>query len=241
MWEDKKENLQISQNDQMQKIPEAGQEISFKPGKLKLAFFLVIAILFLLSALQGPVLKKIGGFLILEHPEEKTDLIVCLAGGNVDRGLATADAYNKGLAPKVYISKEQLPDGYKKLIQKGVNYPRTIDLLADALEQLGVPGRSIFISDKIVISTYDEAMILKGFVEGTGIKSFMVITSPSHSKRAFLTFKKVFENNDLKIIMRPSPYSEFRSEDWWKKRKYIRDVIIEYQKLVYYVLKYHTF
>jgi hypothetical protein len=35
----------------------------------------------------------------------------------------------------------------------------------------------------------------------------------------------------------PTPYSKFRPEDWWKTRGYVREVIMEYQKLIYYKVK----
>ena len=42
---------------------------------------------------------------------------------------------------------------------------------------------------------------------------------------------------DFRITVVPTPYSKFRAEDWWKKRRYVREVIIEYQKLIYYKAK----
>jgi len=38
--------------------------------------------------------------------------------------------------------------------------------------------------------------------------------------------------------MMPSYYSGFRADDWWKTNKHIKELIIEYQKLVYYTIKY---
>jgi len=39
------------------------------------------------------------------------------------------------------------------------------------------------------------------------------------------------------IMMMPSQYTDFRPDNWWKKEKYVNEVIIEYQKLIYYTLK----
>jgi hypothetical protein len=76
---------------------------------------------------------------VVSYPPEKSDLIVCLGGNNVDRGLATADAYEMGLAPKIYIVREELPDGYRELKQRGIQYPESMDLLVMILKGLGVP------------------------------------------------------------------------------------------------------
>ena len=70
-----------------------------------------------------------------------------------------------------------------------------------------------------------------------GYSSLILITSPTHTRRVWLTFKKVFEGEDIRLHVVPTPYSRFRAEDWWKSRKYTREVILEYQKLIFYVLK----
>jgi hypothetical protein len=48
----------------------------------------------------------------------------------------------------------------------------------------------------------------------------------------------VFEKDEMVIMMMPSKYTDFRPDGWWKKGKYVNEVLIEYQKLVYYTLKY---
>jgi uncharacterized SAM-binding protein YcdF (DUF218 family) len=89
-----------------------------------------------------------------------------------------------------------------------------------------------------VNSTFDEAEYIRDLIAERRNKSIILITSPVHSRRAWLTFKKVFEETDVRILVLPSSYSEFNPEDWWTQRKYVREVIIEYQKLIYYAFKY---
>lgn len=190
-----------------------------------------------LSYYSGPLLVRLGQYLVLAHSPEKSDIIVCLAGNNVERGLAAADAYRKGLAPKILLTREELPDGYNLLRDKGVEYPETIDLLEKILVGLGVPRSDLIITDEPVKSTLDEATLVKGVVEREGFRSLLIITSPTHSRRSWITFRKVIQKDNVRILMMPSPYSDFRAEDWWKKRKYLREVIVEYEKLIYYYFK----
>jgi hypothetical protein len=44
------------------------------------------------------------------------------------------------------------------------------------------------------------------------------------------------EKEGVRIQVAPSPYSGFRAEDWWKTRRYVREVIVEYQKLLFYAV-----
>jgi uncharacterized SAM-binding protein YcdF (DUF218 family) len=207
-------------------------------SRLKWIFFAFVVIYSLLSYLHAPILTCLGEYLIVKHSPQESDLIVCLAGGNVDRGLTTADAFQKGLAPCIFMAREEPDDGYDQLREKRIDYPDSVDLMVMLLEQLGI-SRSVFLtSDRAVNSTFDEAEYIRDLIAERGDKSIILITSPVHSRRAWLTFKKVFEETDVRILVLPSSYSEFNPEDWWTQRKYVREVIIEYQKLIYYAFKY---
>jgi len=217
---------------------EPGKEKTGKPSLIKWAFFLVVIIYFLISYYHVPILTRLGQYLIVEHPPRKTDLIVCLSGGNIERGLAAADAYEKGLGAHIFIAREELPDGYSLLKKKGIDYPESIALMTMLLKKLGVPESALVISDDAAQSTFNEARMVRDLVKERGYRSFILITSPTHSRRALLTFKRVFEDQKVHILVLPSSYSEFRPGDWWKKRRYVREVILEYEKLLFYVLKY---
>ena len=211
---------------------------NWKQDLLKWILFLFAVIYVLLSYYHAPILTRVGRFLVVEHPPQKSDLIVCLAGANVERGLAVADAYQKELAPRIFIAIEELPDSYELLKEKGLEYPRGVDLLVKILMTLRVPQSAILISDGPVKSTIEEAGVIKKVVEEKGYQSILVITSPTHTRRAWLTYRKVFEKSDVRILMLSTPYSKFNPEDWWKKRRYVRAVILEYQKLIFYLLRY---
>ena len=209
-----------------------------RPSLLKWLFFLFAIIYIFLSYYHAPILTRLGRYLIVEHPPQKSDLIICLAGENVDRGLAVVDAYKKGLAPRIFMVREEPPDGYELLKERGVNYPENVDLMIMLLEGLGVPKSAFLASDRYVKSTFEEAKLVRDFVNSGGYRSLILITSPIHSRRAWLSFRKVFDKTDVRILVLTSPYSEFKPEDWWKERRYLKEVIIEYEKLIYYCLKY---
>jgi len=221
----------------MEPIEPEGKRIN-RQDLLKWAFFLLALVYILLSYYHAPILIHLGRYLIVEHDPQKCDLIVCMAGGNIERGLAAAEAYEKGFAPHIYISKEEPPDGYELLKNRDIDYPESIDLMIILLEGLRVPRSAILISDGVVRSTWEEAMAVRELVERKGFRSLMVITSPFHTRRAWLTYRKVFKDLDVRILMNPSKYSGFKPEGWWKERRYVRHVIIEYEKLIFYTFKY---
>jgi len=209
-----------------------------KQNLLKWLFFLLVIIYSLLSYYHAPIFKYLGSYLIVKHQAQKSDLIVCLAGRNVERGLAAADVYQKKLAARIFMGREEIPDGHESLTEKGIEYPESVDLLTMILKKMGVPGSAILISDRPVKSTFDEATVVRDLVKERGFRSLILITSPTHTRRAWLTYRKLFEKDNIRILVFPSPYSKFNPENWWKNRKYVREVIIEYEKLIYYSLKY---
>jgi uncharacterized SAM-binding protein YcdF (DUF218 family) len=217
---------------------EPGRKKMGRVGLLKWLFFLLALLYVLFSYYHAPILTHLGRYLIVEHPPQKSDLIICLAGGNVDRGLAVADAYKKGLAPRIFMAREVPPDGYALLKERGVGYPESVDLMMNLLEGLGIPRSAFLTSERSSESTFDEATLVRELVKKSDYNSLIIITTPYHCRRVWLTFRKVFEESDVRMLMLPSPYSDFKPADWWKKRRYLREVIIEYQKLIYYKLKY---
>jgi len=208
------------------------------PSLFKWAIFLILIIYTLVSYFHAPILKHVGSYLIVEHPPKKADLIVCLMGGPVERGLEAADLYKMGLAPYIFIGREELPDGIETLNERGVRFPESRDLLIMMFEKLGVPGSACLVSDNFAGSTMEEAKVIRDFVLEKGFRSLIMVTSPTHTRRAWLTFENVFEKDDVEVLMAPSRHTKFKPDDWWKTRRYAKEVIVEYQKLIYYTFKY---
>jgi uncharacterized SAM-binding protein YcdF (DUF218 family) len=225
-----------SQVDHQPIEPDAGT--SRRPSVWKWIFFALVVLYGLLSYYHAPLLTRMGRYLVVEHSPESADVIVCMMGENVGRGLAAADIYQKGLAPKVFVAREEIPDGMAALEKRGVEYPEPRDLLIDLLTELGVPREACLSADPFVVSTFEEVQAVRDVAQAKGFQSFIVVTSPIHTRRTYMTFRKVFEEEDVEIMMVPTGYSGFEAETWWKTHEYVQAVVVEYQKLVYYALKY---
>jgi uncharacterized SAM-binding protein YcdF (DUF218 family) len=199
---------------------------------------ILVIIYFLLTTYRVPLLMQLGKYLIVEHKASKADVIVCVAGEDVERGLAAVDLYRRGLAPYIFRAKEEKPDGFDYLKEKVEDYPGGFDLFSLIVRGFDIPDKAILTADERVDSTIDEASLVRRVVLERGFKSVIITTSLTHSRRTWLTFKKVFKDDEVKLTSLPSHYQKFDPKDWWKKRRYLRDVIIEYQKLIYYKIAY---
>lgn len=205
---------------------------------LKWLFFALLVLYSLISFYHVPILRGMGGYLVVEHPLEKADLLVCLMGEPVERGLAAAELYKRNVAPRIFIPRETLPDGYQILRQRGVEYPETRDQLLKVLTGAGVPESACITDERFVEDTLEEARLVREFVEEKGYESVLVVTSPLHTRRSWITFQEVFKDGETRLGIIPSRYSNFKVEEWWKEREYVKEVLIEYQKLIYYRLWY---
>lgn len=104
----------------------------------------------------------------------------------------------------------------------------------------GVPADSIALDDSSVISTYQEAELLKAWIarNPAPVRSVTVVSDPFHMRRARWTFKRVL-GKTVEVRMAPVPFemTNLQRRWWtgWRSRQYVRD---EYEKLIYYVLRY---
>lgn len=206
---------------------------TFRPSLFKWFVFLLIVMYGLITFYRVPILRQAAVFLVREDPVKSADLIVCLAGKPLERGLAAADLYREGRAPRVLLTRERPPDGLEALSRKDRNYLETIDLLEMVLENSGVPSTAWLEGEKIVLSTYDEAMLVREICRKGGCRSVIVVTSPAHTRRAGLLFRRALADTDAEVMVVGSAYSGFRPEDWWKTPGYSEEVVLEYLKLLY--------
>jgi uncharacterized SAM-binding protein YcdF (DUF218 family) len=109
---------------------------------------------------------------------------------------------------------------------------------AESLRQvalaLGVPSDRIRM-EQVSHSTHEAMLAVRQFVEGDGIRSVVVVTSPYHQRRAAWAARRTLVN--VRVISRPADPSSWRPEGWWKTRRSRRIVLGEYAKLVYYGLR----
>jgi uncharacterized SAM-binding protein YcdF (DUF218 family) len=204
----------------------------------KWIFVILFILYFVITAYRIPLLVQLGEYLIVEHKPQKADLIVCLGGHGVGNVLAAVDIFQRGFAPYFFKAKEIEPDGIDYLRSKVKDYPTGFDLFTMITEGFGIPEEAIISPEKRVGSTIEEANLVRTFVLDKGYRSLILVSSLTHSRRTYLTFRRVFKDSEVTLISLPSHYQQFSPKDWWKKREYTKELIIEYQKLIYYKFKY---
>jgi uncharacterized SAM-binding protein YcdF (DUF218 family) len=184
--------------------------------------FIVISVFLLL-------LRPIGDTLIINDPLQKSDLITAISGPEY-RIIYAAELYKKGLGATLFFT-----GGFSQENQRSEatwsKYVATIT---------GVPEEAIAIDDTTVISTYDEVVLLKKYMEahpGT-IQSIIIVTDAYHTRRARWIYQKVL-GDEITILMAPVPFERTGlSKSWWSNAESRKFVFNEYLKFVFYILRY---
>ena len=168
--------------------------------------------------------------LIFNDPLNRSDAIICLEGDGYFRLGEAHRLFKEKWAPLVVIS------GGLNCPQKG-SYPARV--LKDRLIKLGVPNNRIILEEKSQ-QTQEQAMEVMDLVKKRQWKRIILIASPFHQLRAFLTFLKAMQKNNLKIEIINAPAKDipwFKKSPWGPTRfELFKD---EFKKINEYTKKGH--
>ena len=183
------------------------------------------------------ILLEAGHGLVVADPlPSRADAIVVLAGSISDRVLEAADLYRAGLAPRVVVTRERLRRGELLLRAHGVRLPQNDDLTISALEALGVPRAAIVRLGRRDGSTAREARTIARWACAHRLRSLIVVTSRSHTRRARLILRRAL-GPTIALSVRPTRYDSFTASRWWRVRSDAKLVLREYQQLAHFWLR----
>jgi uncharacterized SAM-binding protein YcdF (DUF218 family) len=180
----------------------------------------VLVALGLVSIASAPVwLPFAGAVLEKSGPPHKADIAVVLAGDVWgDRVLEGAELARAGYVPKVLVSGPSLYDTYE------------CDLAIQFAVKHGYP-ESIFVrSLNPTTSTRAEAAAIVPVLRRMGVRSFILVTSDYHTRRAGRLFHAAAP--DLEMYVVAAPDAQFRLGQWWKDREGRKTVLLEWSKTV---------
>lgn len=187
----------------------------------------------LLNQFKVPILQFAGSLLIHEDPLTHADAVVVLSGSAFERGNKGAELIGKGYANKILC-----PGG-------NIDYTYLI-LMGDSIYESDITRKKIIrngINDSIVIaihngtSTIEEAKAIRAYCKFNNIKSLIVVSSYFHTARVNRVYKKVFDNSNIKIIIRGANSVYFDEKYWWKSEYGLLNFNNEIIKTLYYLFK----
>ena len=168
----------------------------------------------------------------VEERVERADFILPLAGDG-HRIVRAAELYRDGIAPTVLLSIDHRPPPTRvQEIAAGMGYapPEPREFQRKLLAHLGVPGAAVVPFGDGHISTVEEAEALKRHLGGRRA-TVVLVTSPSHTRRAKMIFERTLPNVRWLIAMPPEGRLPAR---WWTSRESALNAVLEATKLAHY-------
>lgn len=173
-------------------------------------------------------------WLVVRDRLAKSELLFIPSGNVVWRAPLVARLYRDGYAPRVLVTGGYYSDYF--LLLTGETFTDA-EMVARVLANLGVPREAMALV-KGGTSTYEEALILRKYVDDHSVRSVIVVTSNFHSRRARWIFRKVLGGRQVGISMVEADHANFTTRNWWRHEDGLITVSNEYIKLVYYFLRY---
>lgn len=206
--------------------------------RFKLIHFITIAVLLALLITGFFLFGKMGKWLVKSQNPEKANFIFVLLGPVPDRALEAFDLYKAGYAGKIVFANE-FQYGADQLSPYGITLENTSSVFQRTLIQLGVKPEDIEILPQTTASTQEEAIAFRDYLsKHADYQQVLLVTSSYHSRRTTLIFEKAISksNPDFKIVSVPSRYTGFNAEKWWENRDNAKMVVLEYVKLLNFML-----
>lgn len=205
-----------------------------------LPFFLFLFLSgFGLLLFHRPILTHMADSLIVSDALEKADRIVVLSGDVTSRCQVAAELFLQGWAPRILVTRSYYPDEAKALKRYGIRELEYHEKCLAILRFNQVPEQAIEVLEGYNASTADEARTLWHYLRGQDVKRLLVVTSNFHTRRSRLLFQRVFRGTEIQVSMQATPPNFlFDPKAWWTRRKDRQVLLLEYQKLAFYAVRY---
>ncbi len=200
-----------------------------------ISILLIASLLYLFST---TILSFIGEFLVCDETPVPSDAVVVLSTGMAyyPRLMEAAELYKRGFVRKVVINGNRMTDALRTLKKMGLKsccpcpwYEGSVRIL----ELLGVPRKDVStISAEDAYDTVSEAKAVGKEIIKAGIKSVIVTTSKSHTRRAGYIWRNLYKNR-LRIITVAAKSDPYLPGGWWKSGRQIKWVLSEYGAFLY--------
>ena len=169
-----------------------------------------------------PICNGLGAYLVYESDMiQPTTYLIVLSGDSGQRTREGIRLYHEGKAEKLVFTG-------------GIMFRKTASyFMKEYALELGVPSSNI-IEEPRANSTYENATYSKEIIDKSNSKTITIVTSSYHTKRSYLTFKKVF-GPEITIQVKASDKNTYAH--WWRNHETIQLVLSEWVKIIIYRLK----
>ena len=191
---------------------------------------IAVAVLLIAGLLEpAPVLRTVGSALVSADGLQHADVIAIAVDAFDDGALEAGDLVASGIAERVAVFRLEETGVQQELRRRGLKPMTETDHAIATLRTVGVTA--IDEIPKPVSGTTDSIPALVEWARGQGVHAIVLITSADHSRRVTHVVARTAPSS-IRIIVRPTRYSAFAPDDWWRSRDGLRRFGEELPKLL---------
>lgn len=195
-----------------------------------LVFTLLAFLMFGVAPGVTAVRHLLSAPLIVHDPEARGDAAYVMQGGlaSEERLRAAADLFHMGRVPTIYLLRDDHRSSYS--FQEHRSMTRTEWMLA-YLRWLGIPRDSVVLIDddtSAVLGSLHEADLARARLP-TDVRQLVVVTSPVHTRRSGLAFRRRLGPGGVDIVT-------YAAIDWSLSAEAFAPLWLEYLKLAVYIV-----
>ena len=186
----------------------------------KAPFLILAALIATLVLTHSMWLSALGAYLIQADQPAKADYAVVLAGDHTGGRLITgAELVRNGFVRKAIVDGPQGTYGFAEC-----------DLAVDFGIKKGYPADYFIKLPMEATSTRQEAQIVMAELRRLGARSFLLVTSDYHTRRAGRNFRPLANGMEMRVIAAPDKH--YRWNSWWRDREAQKVFYVEWSKTV---------
>jgi uncharacterized SAM-binding protein YcdF (DUF218 family) len=171
-----------------------------------------LALLFVLYLARDPLLRFVGGLLVVDDSPRASDAIVLLGDDNydADRASRAAELLKAGWAPHVVASGRYLRP-----------YASIVELERRDLIDRGVPATAIIPLAHRATDTREECAVIGQLAGARAWKRVLLVTSNYHTRRAEYICSRLLPAG-IELHVLAAADSEYSPDNWWHSREAVK-------------------
>jgi hypothetical protein len=197
---------------------------------VRIVVLLAVVVVTIVWATWRTALPAIGRTLVATDPIRPVDAIAIAVDAFSEGALEAADLTKGGIASRVLVFTVGYPTAGRNGGTRAVGLGRRAERVLSALRALNVTNVERIPTP--VTGTTDSIPALLRWCRQHQVRSVILVTNADHSRRVRQVIARNVDDAGVTVYVRPSRYSEFSPDSWWRTRDGIVRFASEFSKLV---------
>lgn len=195
-----------------------GMELPARPARrwrwiaLGLGGLLVVVTALWLA--RAAVLRGLAQAWVIDHPIEKSDVIVALPQVSGQPVLEAARLYREGLGPKVVMVSTPV----RPTDKLGLTTPHD-EGNRRLLQENGVPEKDFLLLGEPSPNAHAAARTIAAWAKESGIHSLTVVTEQFQTRRVKWSLDQALRGSEVAVHIRAVPLRDYTLAEWWRNEQ----------------------